>query len=374
MTRAALERLSWTAAGLTVLLLTGCTAPQQQARLEATQRWNETRARVKARLAADQFEAGNIAAAAKELAEARRLTPEDTGVLPLQARVLLAEGQTAQAEQLLMSAKSAGLASAEVEYLLGVVRQQQQRWEDARTLFLRAAELDGTQVDYVLAAAQAYLQLDQAPAALEFLEGQVARFGWTDAYQAALAECYEQLGQPMAAAAAWERVLGASAADGVVRARLAEALYRSKRYDQAAEVLQGLLRDGVAEIPERLARLMLGECHLAAGRPAAAREQAQQVLIGCPDDAVALRLLARALGSANEHAAAFRIARRALSVNGDDPRNLELTAGLAWRTGATDEAESCARRLLALAPQHPLARHILGSVGTAGEPSPDARR
>jgi tetratricopeptide (TPR) repeat protein len=191
-------------------LLLGCQAPQREAREQAAQRWNVARAEVKARLAADQFEAGNVRAAADELAEACRLAPDHPEFVPLRAQVLLAEGQTFAAHDLLERTHADGKTQAEIDYWLGVVWQQQQRWEEALTAFRRASGLDPGEVGYLVAATQARLQLGRTAEALQTLTAAAERFGWTEAYQAALAECYEQLGDWPAAAATWQMSRGFS--------------------------------------------------------------------------------------------------------------------------------------------------------------------
>ena len=249
-------------------------------------------ARIKAKLAADQFAAGNIAAAASDLAEAERLNPDDPALLPLRARIRLSEGKPAAVVELLERTYQDGTVQAETEYLLGVAWQQQQRWAEALAAFERAETLDQENVAYLAAAAQTELQLGRPQAALDRLEEAAARFAWTEAYQATLAECHEQRGDWLAAAAAWRRVAAGTSALPESRWRLAGALYRAGRFDEVVSVLTEALERGAldAEVP---ARLMLAECYLAEGRPEAARLQAQVVVQRDGQDGGALRLLAR---------------------------------------------------------------------------------
>ena len=358
MTRALVVATRLAPGLLLAVVLSACQVPQKIARQEATRRWNTARARIKAQLAADRLAQGNLPGAAAELKEADRLDPDNPGVAPLRARVWLAEGKTQDALDLLERTHLAGATQAEVEYLKGAAWQQQQRWDEALAAFVRACELDEHEVAYVAAVAQTWLQLAQPQRAVEFLTQHGEPFDWTDAYQATLAECYEQLGDWPAAASAWQRV--ASGPDGALgaRRRAAEALYRAGRHEDAIPVLLELVQEDPAETPGSL-RLALAECYLAVGRTALARRQVQVVLQRDADDVWALRLLARSLAAGDDLEGALRVAQRALATNGQDARTLELVAGLAWRAGDGVQATSAAARLLAVEAGNPVGEYVL---------------
>lgn len=362
MTTALSNRPGLFAMTLVVCALAGCQARQARDREAALHRWNEARARIKARLAAERFEAGNVQAAAEELAVACRLDPDNPDLVPLRIRVALAEGRTRQAEQLLQRARRDSPPRAETEYLLGIVRQQQERWEEALDAFRRAAELDPEQVAYVAAAAQVCLQLGRPQQALALLRDAAPRFEWTDTYQDVLAETCAQLGDWPAAARAWQRVADHPSAGVDVRERLAEALFHSGQFAEAIAVLTELLEDPPTSQTTAL-RLMLGECYLATGQPRTARTTAQQILQDQREHPPAMRLLARSLAAEGDYAAALRVAREALGQRSDDPRTLELAAGLAWRVGEKGSAARFARQLAEIEPDNPAAERILAACG-----------
>lgn len=340
------------------VLSSGCDSPQSRAQIEANTRWNRARAQVKAKLASDQFEAGNIEGAAGELSAAHRLDPNNTKLTPLHVRILLAGGKITEADALLEHTRAEQGPDAEIEYLIGVVRQQQQRWDEALEAYQQAVELDQTEVAYVVATAQAWLQLGEPHTALAFLAEKSPRFGWTNAYQAILAECYEQIGNWSAAASSWQRVVYGEGADTEIRARLAEALYRARRYTEAIHAFVELIEEREPDPPAWM-RLTLAECYLAEGRNEASREQAQLALRSDPENTHGLRLLARCLAATGEYGSALRVARRALSIDAADPHTLELTAGLAWRCGDRQLALATADRLLGLEPGNAVAQSIV---------------
>ncbi len=342
------------AAGVAV---TGCQTTQPTAREQANERWSVARAEVKAQLAADQFASGNIDAAAGELNEAYRLHPENPDYVPLRARIWLAKGKIAEAEALLTGTTLPGRRQAEIEYLLGVVRQQQQRWSDALDAYLRAAEIDNDAVEYVIAAAQTWLQLGQPQQALEYLGSVSAKFGWTTVYQTTLAECHEMRGDWSAAASAWQRVAYTQGADREVRRRLADALYRSNRYLEAIPTLVELV--DAADEPDHQTRMMLAESYLAVGRNNDAQDQARAVLLAERDHTAALRLIARSLSAEGQYRAALRTAQQAMRHDTSDRHSLELVTALAWRVGERELATSTATRLLRVDPQNAIAESVL---------------
>ncbi len=340
-----------------ISLLMGCQGPTPTAREQANRNWNLARAEVKARLAADQLAVGNVAGAAAELAEADRLCPDLPGLLPLRARVWLAAGRVEDAAELLAEATARPDASAELHYLLGVAQQQQQQWDAARASFGRAAELDPSQLTYVTATTQAWLQLGQPDVALNWLTRYESRFGWTAGYYAAVAECYEQTGDWPAAANAWRRVLAVPGAGPDLRERLAIALYRADRWTEAADVLHELLSDSTAEHTVGM-RLLLADCHLALGRVAEAMTELNGVLRTDPLHAGALCLLARCQAESGRLELAVQTARQAAAATPQDTATLELLAALAWRAGYRDVARDAARQLQALEPGNAVAARI----------------
>ncbi|MBP7747960.1 MAG: tetratricopeptide repeat protein [Phycisphaerae bacterium] len=343
---------------VTLLLAAGCQGTMPKAREEGTRRWNTARAQVKARLAAEQIATGNVAGAAAELAEADRLDPNDESRIPLRARVWLAQGQTDRALAALRKAHLDGPAQAEVDYLLGVALQQQQRWDDALAAYRRAAECDQQHVAYPVAVAQTLLQLGKPAEARAALTARAQQFEWTDAYQATLAECCEQSNDWVGAATAWQRIAASPQAGAEQRERLATALFRAGRTAEATPLLVDIVgsADGT---PASGLRLMLAECYLEQGNSAAARTQAQLVLQANSEHLLAQRTLARALAQSGDLAGALRVAQQALQQDRKDARSLELVSALAARTGDAKLATSAAQALLARDAENPVALAVL---------------
>jgi tetratricopeptide (TPR) repeat protein len=357
---------------LTVLALSalwlatpGCVNTQRQAREAAAERWNHMRAQVKAKLASDQLAGGHVEDAANELAEALHLDPTDPELRTLQARVCLARGDLPAAERLLEDAQAEGATRAETHYLLGIIQEQRLQWPAALEHFLRAAIEDPQDVAYVVAIAQAMLQLGEAEDALAWLEAYEQQFGWTSAYHAARAECCEQLEDWAEAASAWRKVADADG-DPEIRERLATALYRAGRWSEAAQQFEQLLGEPETR-PATPIRLALAECLLEEGQLAAAQKHLGLVLRDDPRNVTALQLVARLFAEWEQFERARQTAEQALRLAPDEPRTLELAAALAFRTGDDARALALAKRTMDVAPDmdNSVARQILSRLGTA---------
>ncbi len=359
-------RLSRLVVLLAGLALSGCETPQRRANEEASARWNQARADVKARLAAEQLEVGNFEAAAGELAVAYELDPGNPRLVHLHARVLLAQGELGAAQRVLESACRSDDADAEMHYLLGIVYQQQERWRDALVKYRAACAQDEAGIAYMVAAVQALLQLDNIDEARAFLSRYRERSGWTSAYQAALAECHERAGDWPASATAWQRVVYSDGADAGLRERLAQAIFRAGRHSEALPILTETVDALRPNVPVRL-RLMQAECYLALGRTDDAQNAARFVLARDPRQVAALRLLCRAMVQEGATDTALRVAQRAESLAPRDLVTLELVAGLAWRSGDRDLARTTARKIIGLDPINPIAGRILEGGVTSGK-------
>ncbi len=339
-------------AGL-ALAIAGCQSPNRvdRARKDAEARWRLSQADVKARLAADRLAAGDVRQAAEEIAQARRLAPDNPRLKLLEARTLLADGRFAAAERVLKTIGAPLRRAGEVEYLLGVVAQQRQEWDAALDHYLAAARQVPDEPDYVAAAIEVQLQRGRAAEALELLDACKRRLGFHPVWQAARAECLEQLDRWDEAAEAWRRVAtGGDETD--VSERLALALFRAGRWREAAPILRRIV-EAASDAAARPLRLALAECLLETGDREGARRQILNVLDSQPRNLPALRLLARVLAAGGHYRRAQGVARQILDIAPQDTPGLELSAALAYKLGAYDEAAELSRRLVAASPAEP---------------------
>ncbi|RMF80834.1 MAG: hypothetical protein D6744_07835 [Planctomycetota bacterium] len=336
------------AAGLVVLIV-GCQSagPHERATAAATERWSLTRAAVKAKLAADEFQAGRFEEAESAVTEARDLDPENTEYQILQARVLLAAGKEAQAERILTALPNDSTLSPEALYLFGILAQQRLRWHDALQYYEAALDARPDDTAYLTAVVQALLQLDRPEQALATLRRAEPLVGWTPAYFAALAECHEHMEHWAAAAAAWRRaVSGGNDAESVERLALAQ--FRAGQWEAAIESFAELraLRGSLSTHAE----IANAESLLEVERFDDAQKALARVLRMKPRSAAALRLLARVYWATDRPNQAVEAIEKAAYAAPNDPRTIEMAAAMAYAGGQTRLAEEMARRAKALAP------------------------
>ena len=343
-----MTRFHATTMGVLLVILaaftTGCENMQGRARAESQARWNRARAEVKLKLASDQLAAGNIADADAELAAAYRLNPDSSALNVMQARIQLAKGDLASAERLLAGASAEEDAGGEIAYLLGVIQEQRLRWPEALECYVRAADADPQEIAYVVAIVQLMLQQGRANDALALLESYEPQFGWTSAYQAALAECCEQLGNWTRAARAWRGVADTVAADADIRERLALAMFRAGHRTEALDYFNRLLEEH-PELPRIPLRLAAAKCLLEEGAVFEACERINEVLRTAPRRLEALHLLACAYAQQDQFERAAQTAERALRLAPNDVPTLEIAATMAFRAGRHERAAVLAKRI-----------------------------
>lgn len=344
--------------------LSGCQAPQRQARLEAQRRWRLARAGVTAKLASELLRAGQLKDALEELEKARSLSPGDPALRLLEARIALARADLPAAETALDQIPPDSPAHAEAQYLRGVLAQQQGRWERAEQFYRRALELAPDDPAAVAALVQVLLQQNRSDEALSVLERHHRRLGRTAAYQAALAETLEQRGEYDQAVRAWRAVvMRCGAADA--RYRLALALFCAGRYDESRQVIEDLLDKPPATASVPLLKVLRARCLLYGGQPGKAQAALRTLLREWPRNGPALTALAEVLLVQGRIREAASLAEQAGRLDPDDPQVLELRAALRVATGNRAGAVALARRLRQRQPASRIATEILARLADA---------
>jgi tetratricopeptide (TPR) repeat protein len=357
--------------GLTGLLLAGaaCQAPASHARADATRRWNAVRAQVKARLASEQLATGHISDAAAAVAEAVRLDPNNPHLTLLEARVCLAEGRGGRALVLLESIPIGSAPRAEADYLTGVLVQERGLLDDALVHYKRALEVRPDEVTHVLAVADVLQQVGRPREALELLEQHAVRFALLTAYQEALAECHEQLGNWEQAAGCWRRAFEPGERSPAQQERLALALLSAGRTAEAASLLAQLCSD--PQTQSTGLRLALAKARLEHGHCDEALRELSQIA-DATQHPVASKLIIEGLARTGRTAQAFATARQALDADPSDAELLEWTATLALRAGDLAGARSWALRLRHAHPdaESPIIRLVLELTASADSSGP----
>jgi len=257
------------------------------------------RARLQVAMAEAAERDGDLQTAQKMLDEAALLDgspPTRVAHLVAHARLLLARGELALAQDALEQALSLDPAAASALALLGDLAYRAQEWERARAMYTRLAQTPGS------AAAL-------SPQTLAYRRAELA----------------EMFGDHAEAEAAYREVVAADPAhDG---AREALAGFAALRGDlaEAALHLQEVVRLVPREAIERLTqvRQRLGKVYLGLGDLQAARQNLELALASEPDRGSTLELLATVYGRLGLHREAASMCERLSRIQTDPAKKAE---------------------------------------------------
>ncbi|HVF66996.1 MAG TPA: tetratricopeptide repeat protein [Pyrinomonadaceae bacterium] len=241
------------------------------------------------------------------------------------AAALISGNRLAEAEQQLSAILKLRPNDALALNLLGTVRAQQGRLEDAETLFTRAARADARFIG--------------------------ARMN--------LAHLYTIKREPSKAAALFAEVLKLDASNPEAAYRLARLHYAEGRLEECLKVAEAARRAG-ALTPQLL--VVLGDAYLKKGDAAKAEESYLRALGADVNNADALLGVASAAQARNDPKTAALYLARARDLVGDAPERLYAYALVALKTGLYEDARLALERAYALRPDEPAYTVALGAV------------
>ncbi len=383
-------------AGLAAALI-GCGTTNQQDRIEAHKRWNETRARVLVGVGEEQFTVGDLDNARNSANEALALTPDLLEARELLGRVAIEKGNYARADRHLAAAAELAPRSGKVIYLMAISQERRGRSAEALTLYRKARALDPNNPAFILASAETLVALGRPVEALELIE---SKFQSTDQvlglYKTA-GELAMLTGKTDKAIDHFGKARYLDPDDLGVQEQLAKAYFFADRPTDAVGLLKALSSQGPYARTAWLHN-MLGQCQLALGRPREAKASFEVAIDIEPDRARHWVGLAKASLTGGDLPRAILSARRALSKSPGEseatmvlgyalmtrgeakaanevlakavkrhPDKAMLKCLLGWSYSALDKpdkAVECYRATLVLEPEHVLARQLLASAST----------
>jgi tetratricopeptide (TPR) repeat protein len=306
-------------------LLAACSSTKDPtAQAAAMKRWNDARSNVLSGLASDQYANGNFDKSRATIDQAIRLSPDNAAAHVLSAKLYVETGQLEAAEKELALARRADPTSAEAEYLSGVVYQRWQQPQRALEFYQHACDKSPAELAYVLAKAEMLVAMGRRDEALTMLQGKVAYFEHSAAIRDEVGLLLVQEGRYPQAIEMFRRAGILATDDLTIREHLAMALFYAKQYSESAGILSELLTNEKFEKrPDLLAAL--GECQLQTGHAGEAVHNFQQASEIGPDSMGVWLGLARA------------------ELQLDSPRRAELALR---RCLAIDDASSQAHLLL----------------------------
>jgi len=164
--------------GLAMVLMSGCgpTKEGMQARNDAKQRMDAMTTHLSYQQAKQSFEVGQFDRALKTINKAISRYPDEAKYYVLQGRIHL---ETHRLEDALKSFENAIQHNPELpepHYYAGIVYQRWSKDREAYEAYYRAWERDDTKVQYLLAAAESLIALDNLDAAESLVKPKIAYF------------------------------------------------------------------------------------------------------------------------------------------------------------------------------------------------------
>ncbi len=348
---------------VSLLVLAGCSTMAESARqAQAKRGWNDVRARVKLQLARQRYDAGLFEDAARTAAESIALDGSQEGAYVLTAKAHLERSKPASAQRVLDLARQAGLHSAGLHYMQGVILEQRGRLEDAVAEYEEARRADPTNVDHLIAEAECLVALDRPDQAVTLLSENAGR---GDDHGAALvlkAHIAALRGDPDAALTHFHEAFTTLGDSRLIAEELGLLLVRQRRYREAVTVLQPLIEPPTEGLDCGTVRRALATCHLALNDPSTAKAVLAAYARLHQGDALAQLLIAKAAIATGDLVTALHATHLARQGQPGHPEVLLVDATLRWRRGDLDAAASLLGEILSNNPRDVDAHCLLAEV------------
>lgn len=349
----------------------GCQLPSHKTqKLEAEQDWNRVRAEFKLGLANQQLEHGRVSEAVATLQEAVALDLRSPTYHRILARCYLEQGALTAARDATELAKQLGDTSAELAYTQGMIAERGSRDEEALRYYLEAAELEPTNMDYLLAAAEYLVTVGRADEAKAFLDEQLRRLQGDGQLLLLRARICVLLGDPEQAAADFEAAEDLLADAPWAAEEFGLVLVRLGRYAEALAVLRPLVEaegrlseEEPGALPASAAVVRaLATCQNRVGKPAKAKLLLEEHLRQSPDDGRAWWLLAESLMRLGDWDGVQHCIQQGEQTAPGTPHWRLLRACLAFHGGDMAAATTLLESVLSERPDNVLAHCLLGQV------------
>jgi len=268
-----------------ILLVVGCSGPTKSgkiARVNAHQRMDEVNADLAAQQARQQFEVGQLAAAAETIEAAIARFDGNASYHLLSGRILVEQHRLDEASRALTRSAELDPTAPEPHYFLGVLHQRWSEDEEAYACYKKAMECDATHPQYLLASAESLVAIGKLDDAIALLQDAGKEFQHQPAVSALLGHIHLRTGNSVEAAnyLADARLLGND--DVSVLTLLATAQFDAGDYTSCLFTLAQLQEtEDLSFVSQRLK----GKCLAATGRQIQGRDICLQVTRQTPNDA-----------------------------------------------------------------------------------------
>ncbi len=343
--------------------LVGCTATHAERRVEAEQRWEGVRSRIKLQMAQQQYEQGMVDEAVTLIEEALGWEPENGDAHLLIARCYLEQDKVAAAHRAVELAADLCEDTAELSFVRGMVAERMGQYDKAALFYRHARMIDDAVVEYLMSEAECMVMLGKPYDAQALLVSRVVDYGNDPGIHALLGEIALHVGNHAQALESFRIVLDSGSFDPVIAEECALLMARFNHYGEALAILNRLVGQYPGLVSGSVERT-IAACLIALGRTEEAKGKLTVITTKNPGDAEAWYMLAQAGIVTGD----LPTVRRALvAVSRLAPRRSETTligAYVDLQLGRVKQAE---RRLHHLLTENENDAFIYCLLGTAAE-------
>jgi superkiller protein 3 len=311
--------------------------------------------------AAEHLKVGQLSRARAKALEALTLDQQHLEARMLLSKVYIEEGHYGRAIAELEQARTQAPKSAEVVYLLGVAQEKAGKLDDALKSYRRAYVLDSTTLEPVKATAEVLVAMGRINEAQVHIDSYTAA-AHNDPGMFELAGRLAMMrGQYTKAVGHYEQAHDLDHENLRYREALARAQFFAGKHSEAKETLELLADADGYEAPAWVYN-MLGDCHMAIGRPFEARDAFRTATDLSPTEAGVWANLARACLALDEQTKAVSAARQALYL---DAKHADASLVLGYALLRAEQIGRALKVLSDAAAMHPDNGTLLCLLGRA---------
>lgn len=324
----------------------GCQSHAKSKKLVREQ-WRKTSAPIKLNLAQQQYERGQFDKAIKTVSESVGADPCAPEAHLLFGKLLAMRGRQTLAEDELKLALRIDENLGEGWYWLGLVTQQKCNYGEACKCFDRAISLQPRNVDYILAAAEAYAAQDKCEKAIRLLEEKMASMPQEVSLKVTAADLLTRTGESERAIGLYRQAMLMSGDDGAIAESLGYCYVLSGKWDKGAEVF-GRLAKQCTESQRRKSYLEVAAlCSMNGGQYGKAADCYDKLSVEERNDARIWVKMGQAVLGAGAANRAFVCGRKALALEPGSPDAIALIGCAQYVSGDYEAAAKSFERIAA---------------------------
>lgn len=313
---------------MAVALLAGGCATHKQNKTAAAARWDKMSSQMKLTVAQQYFDSGKYADAAKTIGECLKADPNMPQARLLTGKLLFVQGQVAQGAGEMEKAVALNAKLDDGWYWLGLAAEEQNQPAKAYERYQKAMDINGGNIDYILALTRASVTLNKTDEAIVMLNDKMTLFP----------------------------------SDVELKAKCADLLCRKPNYDAAI----ALYRQASMLAPQRVdIAESFGYCCVLAGRWTDASEVFTKLAASCDDESKKsdyVQLLAMCQVNAGQYDSAVTSYSKLNAKDRDNAKVWLRMGQAALGAGDAERAYACSKRALAIQPDFTDAIAIKGSA------------